>query len=293
MLRIACLLATLLTPLVAAAENIQLEQGDMLLNAQLETAGQSSLEGQTVVLIGHGTLAHGRMDVITTLQETLAEYDLPSLAPTLSLGISNREGMYDCSVPHRHRHQDAVSELKRWFDWLTEQQPAKIILLGHSRGGNQIARLSAQLNSPLLQGQVLLAPMTWHPQYEAKQYEARYGTPLKAVLQRAEAKGSGMLDEPVGFLYCEDAQVDAASFLSYYQNDGALNTPALLTDVRLPTLVIAGSEDQVVPQLPSAMQSVQNPSVEFVTINGADHFFRDLFAYDVVDQVTAFMDSQP
>ncbi len=293
MTRLTALAASLLFSFPVVAETLQLQSQGLTLNAELETAGHDSLSGQKVVLINHGTLAHGRMELINALQDTLAEAGIASLAPTLSLGVDNRQGMYDCNTPHTHRHEDAMSELKLWLDWLQARDVSQLWLLGHSRGGNQVAQLTSTANGYPIMGQILLAPMTWDAQHEAEAYASRYATPLKPLLAKAAAQVSGPLPEPVGFLYCDQAQVNAESFVSYYTDIQAKHTPALLQNTDLPTLVITGSEDQVVPDLPKAMQTVKNPKVEQASIEGADHFFRDLYTYDVVDQITGFMDQQP
>lgn len=287
------LLATvLMLPAMLQAEPVQIEHAGLRLNANLELAGQDSLSGQDVVLIAHGTLAHGHMELIHSLQNVLAESGVSSLAPTLSLGLDNRSGMYECATAHRHRHQDAVEELSRWSDWLQQQNAGRILLLGHSRGGNQIALLSHSRSLDPFMGQVLLAPMTWNAEQEYAAYQQRFGQPPQPLLKRAKTRQADMLQAP-GFLYCEDVQVSAESFLSYYEDDPQRHTPNLLIDTSLPTLVIAASEDKVVPELPEAMQSIQNSQVDLATIEGADHFFRDLYAYDVADQILEFMMEHP
>ncbi len=293
MTRLTAITASLLISLPVFAQPLQIEYNGLRFNAELEYAGHDSLAGKTVVLINHGTLAHARMELISALQETLAEADIPSLAPTLSLGIDNRQGMYDCKTPHTHRHEDAVTELKLWLDWLKSRDVSQILLLGHSRGGNQVAQLTSTSPDYPLLGQVLLAPMTWNAEYEADAYTKRYGKPLAPLLADAVAQGSGPLPDPVDFIYCEKAPVNAESFVSYYADTPDKHTPFLMQNTELPTLVIMGSEDQVVPDLPQAMLGVGNPLVERVSIEGADHFFRDLYTYDVVDQITGFMDRQP
>lgn len=49
------------------------------------------------------------------------------------------EDMYDCAKPHRHRLVDALDEIAAWVDWLKQRGASDIVLLGHSRGGNQAA----------------------------------------------------------------------------------------------------------------------------------------------------------
>ena len=59
------------------------------------------------ILMLHGTLGHLGMDTIKGLQEVLRERGYNSLSINLSYGLSGRTGVYDCAVPHRHRHGDA------------------------------------------------------------------------------------------------------------------------------------------------------------------------------------------
>ena len=56
-------------------------------------------------------------------------------------------------------------------------------------------------------------------------------------------------------------------------------------------LVFAGSEDTVVPGLAEHMLRVNQDNLVFEEIDGAGHFFRDLYLYDVVDSTLAFLDA--
>ena len=87
--------------LSAKAEEIKLKYAGLTLNANLVLAdGRGLSDG--AILITHGTLAHNRMELIATLQTVIAARGLNTLAINLSLGLDDRYGMYDCSVPHRH-----------------------------------------------------------------------------------------------------------------------------------------------------------------------------------------------
>ncbi|SDX57416.1 hypothetical protein SAMN05421783_1381, partial [Thiocapsa roseopersicina] len=122
----------------AAAEEVTLTDQGLTLNANLETTGADWQQGP-VVLMTHGTLAHGGMEIMQTLQSALLERGISSLSMTLSLGLDNRSGMYDCAVTHTHLHTDAVGEIGAWLGWLQSQGVEEVALLGHSRGGNQSA----------------------------------------------------------------------------------------------------------------------------------------------------------
>ncbi len=291
MTRLLPLLALLcLAP--AHADDVTLKHGGLTLNANLEKT--ASWPAGPVVLIVHGTLAHNGMELIAGLQPLLAAKGLSSLAINLGLGIDNRRGMYDCATPHRHRHADAVTEIGAWIDWLKQQGTRQIVLLGHSRGGNQAAWFAAERDDPALRAVVLAAPATWTAAEAARGYETRYGKPLAPVLEKAKslvAAGKGdTFMEQVDFVYCANASVTAAAFVGYYAPDERLDTPTLLPRVNEPVLVVAAGGDELVKDLPArAAPAADGKKVRLVTIDGADHFFRDLYAEDMVEVVATFL----
>jgi pimeloyl-ACP methyl ester carboxylesterase len=286
----------LMLPLHAVAEQVTLERDGLTLNASLEKSGNWP-EGP-VVLMTHGTLAHSGMEIMATLQELFAENDISSLAINLSLGIDDREqAMYDCPVTHRHRHTDALDEIGAWAGWLGQQGTRDIVLLGHSRGGNQTAWFAAERETPLVTRVILVAPATWRLDYAVSDYEKRYQTPLSPIVEKArtmvsDGKGAVTLRN-IGFIYCEDTSATAEAVASYYADDARMNTPTLVPEIEKPVLVIAGSEDDVVAGLIEAMEPVTSgDGVELAVIDGADHFFRDLYAEDVVDLALEFINAE-
>ncbi len=275
----------------AHADSVTTLFNDTTLSAKFKQGKNSP---DTTVLITHGTLAHNGMELIVALQDSLAEAGLNSLAINLSLGIDNRTAAYPCDTPHTHLHEDAIDEIGHWIEWLSQQGEQRILLLGHSRGGNQTAWYvdSAKTLPPAVKAQVLLAPMTWNASREAAHYQARYGHSLASVIEQARHAEQQLL-QPVDFLYCHQTAASPASLLSYYADAQHLHTPNLLKTTALPTLVIAGSSDTTVPDLADAMTAVENAQVQLVVLDGADHFFRDLYTDDVVDQIKALLESLP
>ena len=284
------LAAALLGPAPALlAEEVKLEYQGLTLNANLERADGSWPQGP-VVLMTHGTLAHNQMEIMATLQDLFAERDLSSLAITLSLGLDDREGMYDCATPHRHRHADALGEIGAWLNWLKEQGAERVVLLGHSRGGSQTARFAADTNDPAIAAVVLIAPQVWADGYAAVDYQKRYKTDLSPLLAKAQAKiDAGEPDamlSPIDFIYCEDTQASAAAFVSYHSDDMRMDSPSLIPGIQAPVLVIAGSADNVVEGLVEKTEPLADGErVQLVVIDGADHFFRDLYAEEIADAV--------
>jgi len=274
------------------AEEVKLQQGNLMLNANLQKAGDSWPAGP-VILLTHGTLAHNGMEIISTLQQLLLENDVSSLALNLSLGVSDRHGMYDCKVPHTHHHTDALDEIGQWLGWLKEKGAEKVVLMGHSRGGNQTAWFAAERDDPVIKKIVLVAPATWDEDKSAASYEKRYAETLAPVLAKAKelmAKKGGKPMENVDFIYCEDTSATADAFVSYYNPDQRFDTPYLLPKIEKPVLVFVGSEDKVVKGLEQKVKPVAGKAnVEMVVIDGADHYFRDLYAEDLVDQLIEFI----
>lgn len=291
---VAVLTALFLLP-AANAEEITLQHNGLAVTANLETVGQGWTEGP-VLLMTHGTLAHNRMEIMRTLQNVFKDRGYSSLAINLSLGLDNRTGMYDCPTPHTHRHTDAVSEIGLWLDWLKAQGADSVVLLGHSRGGNQTARFAAANDDPAVRAVILVAPQTWSADYAARGYESRYGVPLAPVLARAEAlvadgKGDHLME--VDFIYCEDTRAAAEAVVSYYRPDEDMDTPHVVARLEKPVLVFAGSADNVVKDLTEKMEPIaaRKENVRFEVIEDAGHFFRDLFAEDLADIAVEFIEA--
>jgi pimeloyl-ACP methyl ester carboxylesterase len=272
-------------------QEIELPYGGVILLGDLVVPDGAGLD-EGVVLLTHGTLAHKDMELIESLQIALADRGVASLAPTLSHGLDRRRGMYDCAVPHRYLYLDALGEIGAWASWLAGQGAEAITLMGHSRGGNQTAWYAAERADERLSKVVLLAPATQAgPEYEAKAYKQRYGAALAPLLEEAEklvaaGKGDRLISVP-GFIYCENAEVSAAGFVSNYAPELRRDTPELIPAIEAPVLVIAGSLDKVVPDVPARIKPLADGTrVRLEVIEDADHFFLDFYAEDVADLVS-------
>lgn len=278
---------------MAQAGEVKIEHGGLTLNANLETTGEDWTSGP-VVLMTHGTLAHGRMEIMATLQPLLMDRGISSLAITLGLGVDDRHGMYDCATPHKHRHADAVEEIGAWLAWLKAQGVEQVALLGHSRGGNQTAWFASEQDDPAITKVILVAPGGTTADKEASEYEKRFGTPLAPVLAEArrlvaEGKGDTWM-ENVGFVYCADARATASSFVAYHAPGPQFDTAAVTAGISRPVLIIAGTEDTVVPDVETSYAPLADKgTVTLSVIDGADHMFRDLYAEEVADAVDEFI----
>ncbi|MCL4766311.1 MAG: alpha/beta hydrolase [Hyphomicrobiaceae bacterium] len=290
------LLAALLAPdSPASAEDVVSEHMGLQLRGRLEMAPGKSLAKDGVALILHGTLAHHGMEIVRDLQANLGQRGVSTLAVTLSLGLDQRSGMFDCALEHDHRHGDAVEELAAWTDWLKAKGAGRVDVIGHSRGGAQAALFAVEEPARLSGRLVLVAPLLEAaPAAEtAARYATQFGTPLEPILElarkREQSGDADTLMEVPGFLYCRGARVTAAAFLDYY-GGSRRPLPELARDVKAPLLVLAAGSDDVVPGVAGALEGARTPGgIEVSAVDGADHFFRDLYGEDLADEIAAFL----
>ncbi|OHC83507.1 MAG: hypothetical protein A3G73_03530 [Rhodospirillales bacterium RIFCSPLOWO2_12_FULL_67_15] len=291
---ITCVAAFALAPLAgsARAAEVRLEHKGMGLLAEAALAPGKTWKDGAILLV-HGTMVHARMDTMAYLQKALLEQGNSSLSVTLSLGVTDRRGNADCAKPQTHRHQDAPAEIAAWIGWLKGQGAADITVLGHSRGGNQVARYALESPDAAVKRTVLLAPLAWSEKRAAEGYESFHRVPLRPRLAEAEklvaaGKGSETM-RGIGFQFCPETAVSAETFVSYYRDDGRMDTPSLVPKIRVPVLVITGTLDAMFPDLPERMKDKLGPTVRLETIDGADHFFRDLISDEVAEIVVKFV----
>jgi len=277
----------------AIAEDLKLEHNGVTITANLELADGKTIRDPLVVMT-HGTLAHNKMEIMSQLQSLFTENEISSLSINLGLGISNRKGMYDCATKHTHKHTDAVDEIGVWVNWLKRKGAKHLILLGHSRGGNQTAWYAAENNDDIVKKVILIAPATWSAQYAKQDYKKRYKKDLDSVLAKAETlvqqgKPKAVMKN-TDHIYCEKTSVTAESFVSYNKPDQRFNTPSLLSAIKVPVVVFAGSEDKVVKGLEKKVKPfLKKGRVELEVIDGAGHMFRDLYAEDMMDIIVEYL----
>jgi len=266
---------------------VQIEHQGVTLNGWL-TEVDSPI---ATMLMLHGTLAHANMEIMETFAEVLAEQHVETLRVTLSLGQDDREGMFDCQSPHRHRHGDAVEELTAWAGWLADNGRPNLILLGHSRGTNQVARFAA-VAPGLVRGMVLVAPSVYRPG-GSDLSENQAATLEQAREMVAAGQGEALMND-VDILHCPGATATANSFLSYYGDDPDYYTLRLAADARIPVLVVLGTEDKINLGVTEALAGIEaGGRISLLEVDGADHFFRDLYAYDVADGIRAWLEEMP
>lgn len=277
---------------VQAVEVKEAREG-VTLNANLMMADGKDY-GDPIVLLTHGTLTHKDRSTYAQLQKNLEGLGVSSLAINLSLGINDRHGEYDCALPHTHKHTDALNEIDFWLGWLKKNGAKRVTLMGHSRGGNQTAWYAAERDNDLIKNVVLIAPATGEQQ-SAKDYEKKYGKPVAPILTKAkklvsEGQGDTMMKD-IDFIYCKKAQVTAEAFVDYYEVKPQFDTPTVLESIKKPTIVIMGSADTVVSDLPGKVKALADDGkIKTLMLEDADHFFLDFANEDLAAAAAEFIE---
>lgn len=261
---------------VAHAEPVQVRPGLQRLNANLELpAGKTAADG--MVLMVHGTLSWHGQETIAALQKNLKARGIGSLAITLSLGIDDRQGTRRCDVVHDYATAGAKREVGLWLEWLAGQGARTVDLLGFSRGGAQVATFAPELARA--RRVVLVAPAFATASEQAESYQRAFGHPLAPEI--AEARKNPLQQRTVDFLSCKQAPVLNATFL-----DGYADLPtSLAAKTGHQTLVVVAGKDEIVADLATKLPSDVKP----VVIDGATHFFLDLYGEEAADAIATFL----
>ena len=277
-----------------AAKEVTLVNQGLTLKAELVTTGEGWQKGP-VVLMTHGTLAHNGMEIIKGLQTMLAERAISSLAINLSLGLDNRpSAMYDCATPHRHKHTDALDEIGAWLKWLKAQGAQQVALMGHSRGGNQTAWFAAERPDPSVVRVYLIAPGGWDKTHGVRDYRKNFDKDLAPLLKQAhELVAAGQPKQmltPIDFIYCKQTAASAEAVLSYYDPEQLRNTGELLPRIPVTVVVFAGTEDKVLDGVIEKVEPLADGEhIRLEVLDGAGHFFRDLYSEDIADVVAEML----
>jgi pimeloyl-ACP methyl ester carboxylesterase len=262
---------------LAVAEPVQIKPSLLKLNGNLELPAGEKLEGENVVVVVHGLLSHYGQETIVALQKNLKARGIASLAINLSLGVDDRLGPRSCDVVHDYALAGARREIRLWLEWLAAQHAKTIDIVGFSRGGAQLAAMGPEL--PTVRRMILMAPNFATAAEQAAAYQKAFGHPLAPELEAA--RKDPLQKYTVDFLTCKGATVLGATFLYGYTE----LPPKLAAKTGHQTLVIVAGKDERVPGLAEKLPSEVKP----VVIDGASHFFPDLYGEEAADLIVKFL----
>ena len=134
----------------------------------------------------------------------------------------------------------------------------------------------------------LIAPMTWQKEFVLAAYKEKFGVDLNALLVQAAQNGNSLFSPP-GILYCENTPVSPQAFISYYSVAPEKNTPRLLASGAISAFVYLGSTDPLSGRFAKQQVLFEEENISVVTIEGAGHFFRDLYTDELIDDLLSHL----
>ena len=281
-----------------SAEPVEIKYNSIMLNGFYSAQSEKS---KSIAIILHGTRGHQNLELITSLRDSLLDNGVDSLTINLSYGINNRVNDFlPCDIEHKHKQSNSQREIKLWYEYIKKIGYEKIYLIGHSRGGLDIINFYENLDSKYqesIDSVFLLAPISETWESSLSRYKENYGIDINDLVYQ------GVKKLKINFLGCEDATVYSDSFLDYYLIGGhghffnseatrfadrGLNLHLINTSGKV--YIITASEDTVSPNTYGIVKDVttknKEKNIELLVVDGAGHFFRDLYFDDLMEIIT-------
>jgi esterase/lipase len=233
------------------------------------------------VLVLHGFMTTRNFNTVQSLVNELSDSGYTVLAPTLSLGIDNRNASIPCDAIHTHTWDDDLAEIAFWVNWLVKEGFDSIILVGHSTGSLQLVSYVA--GKPASQVKEVVATSLVNIR--------RYTDPDTASREIADATRLAAMPTPplssYHLVFCDNFTATPASYLSYinWTHQRVLDT---LRKVKVPVEIIMGGDDRRFSG--DWITALQQTGTRVRVIKGASHFFDATHEFDLLDQVQRAID---
>ena len=273
----------LLLPPTLQAETVHLTMpGDRIASAEL-------LPGDTdkpLLLFVHAFLQTRNFPTGKRLAESLNEEGYPTLSPTLTLGISDRQSSLPCESLQLHSIDQEAEEIQQWVDWAMQRGYRKIQLIGHSAGSvSVVAYLDRYADSlPEAVTRAILISLThFGPGRPATFETAELATRARQLLEQGR-------NEPVelALAFCEKYPARPSDYLSYLHYN-ADRVQQIIAESPVQTHVVLGSKDFRISQ--RWIERLRTHSARARFIEGANHFFDQSHEFDLLDTVSEIIEA--
>lgn len=274
----------ILVTLCFYSNNIRAEVVSLVVSQDITTTAEH-LAGDSdkpLLIFIHGFLQTRSFSTVERLSNSLNESGYPVLAPTLSLGVSNRAQALPCESIHLHSLDGDTDEIKQWVEWGNAKGYKDIVLIGHSAGGvNITAYLAGKVHQSVKKS--ILISLT----YYGPDRPAAFETEAHARVARDMLKTGDDGLAKFALAYCKDYVSTAKNFLSYYE----WSDKAILNAIKKKSsdnYIIIGSADERIKQ--NWLTALQIANGKVVVIDGASHFFDQAHEFDLLDSVEDILD---
>lgn len=232
------------------------------------------------VLILHGFLTTNKFHTVNTMAKALQDIGVTTLAPTLTLGISQRKQSIKCNAIHTHRLQDDMQEVDEWVQWLKAKGYSNIILLGHSSGSLELLEYQKVYADPAIKAVIFTSLFYLNGrELGISQDDLTDAQEAKVTDQKKPRKYT--------FLFCKgDYFAIPESYLSYmvFTRDYVLDS---IKALKIPVYTIMGGADKRYQSVgENWLDDLKATGTDLAVIDGANHFFSSEYEFDLQDHIT-------
>jgi dienelactone hydrolase len=236
-------------------------------------------EDKPAILLLHGFLQTHNFSTIQSIADELALSGYTILAPTLSLGIDNRNQSLACDALHTHQYGDHHHELNDWIDWLALKGHKNLILTGHSSGSLRLlSYVGLKREQPLnITGLVSVSPTTPNARNKLSVLNKQISFAKELV------QNNTIVMNKYHLVYCQgNYTTHPAAFISYaHINEKVFFS--FVKDAIYPVVHILGKEDKLVPE--NWSNKLSERGARILTVNNANHFFSNSSEFDLHDAI--------
>jgi pimeloyl-ACP methyl ester carboxylesterase len=261
-----------------AAEVVELEVAPQVIATASYHQGD---EDKPAILLLHGWLQTREFSTIARLFDTLSGAGYTLLAPTLTLGVSQRSQSLPCESIHTNAIDDDIAEIGRWLSWLSDRQKQPVILIGHSMGATELVAFLEQYHGAQVARSILISigPIGpgWAENFANEEDRKR--------AENSIATGDKWVAD-YGLAYCKKYVTTAHSLLSFYRWDYQQLSSALANMI-IPTRIIIGGADNLIDS--NLIQQLASENIQVDVLEGAGHFFDKEYEFDLHDTVESLL----
>ncbi|MCF6298464.1 MAG: DUF1749 domain-containing protein [Thiomicrorhabdus sp.] len=242
-------------------------------------------QNKPAVLILHGFLTTNQFHTITSIASFLQSEGFSTLAPTLTLNISQRRSLLKCNSLHTHTLERDTIEIDYWVQWLRKQGHENIILIGHSSGSLGILEYVANQPSPSVSKAIFTSLFYLNgPELGI----------LPDDVESAKMLLKNRINKPstYHFLFCNDQYyATPQSFLSYLKLDRSYTLSALKR-IKIPSYTIMGGADKRFNKVGREwLNELESTQINLIIIEGANHFFSNEYEFDLQDTILKILNT--
>lgn len=246
---------------------------------------QAGKKDQPAVLVLHGFLQTRFFPTVAGIVDAASTAGYATLAPTLTLGISQRNKSLPCEAIHMHTLDEDAAEVAFWVRWLVQKGHSRIILVGHSYGNVQLLAYMGRNPAPAVK-QLLMISLTDVELKQNVQQRARLAQDLR---DRLAKKDNALVVAEFG--HCKKYASPPAALLTYLSVSRGSILGAL-AKAPVPVEVIMGSRDDRMEA--DWVAKLVARGIVVRVISGASHFFDNQYEFDLQEAVLqALQDKRP